>query len=166
MAGPAFFAELPVVATLIDGPAVPVRHTNFATYAIDESGTRWIRKREPNIGYQELLAESLAWLVGTELGVPLPRSAVHTDEEGNRSWLSEQIDHVVHWNPELTNVIENPAGMGAMIALDAILLNPDRHQGNILLQPIGNRGRWHVWAIDHDQVLLAYPTTAGATEIP
>ncbi len=41
--------------------------------------------------------------------------------------------------------ITNPDALGAMLALDAILLNVDRHSGNIILQPTADEAGLRAW---------------------
>jgi hypothetical protein len=59
-------------------------------------------------------------------------------------------------------------GLGAMMALDALIMNADRHAGNILLQPEPDQLHLKAWAIDHGQALVGWPGdyVARRAEIP
>lgn len=150
------FTFVPVEASLVDVRPVPVNHTNMAVYALGASGRAWVRKRQENMGCEEFLSETLAWLLAKALEVPVPESAIHTDDQGDPSWLSEWVPSVMHWDPAFINRITNVEGLGALVALDAIILNPDRHAGNILLQPESDGLGLRVWAIDHGAALIGY----------
>lgn len=160
-------AEIPIVLTLADGPEVPVAHTGKARYSIDDLGRRWVRKREENIGCEELLAEAIGWLMARRLGAPVPAAAIHMDAEGT-SWLSGLVEPVVHWDNGHAPKVENLDELGAVLALDAIIHNPDRHAGNLLVQPQADPLRVKVWAIDHGQALVGWPDDfrEKANEIP
>lgn len=81
--------EIPIVVSLADGPVVPVPHTGMAVYSIDAQGRKWVRKREENIGCEELLAEAIGWLMGRRLDVPVPDAAFYRGPEG-ASWLGSR----------------------------------------------------------------------------
>jgi hypothetical protein len=151
-----FTSWIPVVQDLFDHGDVPVPHTGNAVYSIDREGHRWIRKRECNIGVEELLAEMLGWLVARKLDVPVPDGAVFLMGH-DRSWLSAQVPNVVHWAPERAPFVINVDGLAAMMTLDALIMNTDRHAGNILLQPSPNELHLRLWAIDHGQALVGWP---------
>jgi hypothetical protein len=159
-------AEIPVVASLTDGDDVPVPHTGRARYSIDEAGRRWVRKLEENIGCEELLAEAISWLLARRLDVPVPAAAYHGGP-GELSWLSGLISPVVHWDSAHAPKVTNLDGLGAVLALDALVQNPDRHAGNLLVQPI-DAVTVKVWAIDHGQALVGWPEDfkEKANEIP
>jgi hypothetical protein len=148
--------SIPIVETLCDHGDVPVIHTGNAVYSIDGKGGRWIRKREINTGIEEMLAEILGWMMARQLDVPVPGAAVFLGE-GERSWLSSEIRNVVHWEPSRASLITNYDGFGAMMALDALIMNTDRHAGNILLQPQPDELHLYAWAIDHGQALVGWP---------
>lgn len=148
--------SIPLVESLCDHGDVPVPHTGNAVYSIDGKGGRWIRKREINIGIEEMLAEILGWMVARKLDVPVPDAAVFVSE-GERSWLSSEIRDVVHWEPSRAPSITNYDGFGAMMALDTLIMNADRHAGNILLQPQPDELHLYAWAIDHGQALVGWP---------
>jgi hypothetical protein len=163
--GALYPAEIQIVASLVDGDEVPVAHTGRARYSIDESGRRWVRKLEENIGCEELLAEAISWLLATRLDVPVPPAALYKDPEG-LSWLSGLVDAVVHWDSSHAPKVSNVDGLGAVLALDALVQNPDRHAGNLLVQPV-DAVTVRVWAIDHGQALVGWPDDflANANEI-
>ena len=150
------FGQLAIVQALVDGETVPVLHTGEAVYAIDDDGRQWVRKRDVNIGVEELLAEIISWHVGSGLGAPIPLGAVFQDEEG-MSWLSERVPMVSHWDARQAAKVANTDGLASLIVLDAIVFNEDRHQGNLLLQNTGDEGI-EVWGIDHGQALVGWAT--------
>ena len=159
--------EIPIVQSLTDYGEVPVAHTGCAVYSMDGAGRRWVRKRECNTGVEEFLAEMIGWLIGRRLSVPIPEAGVFVSEN-DRSWLSEQIPDVGHWDPSRAHLVTNMGGLGAMMALDALIMNADRHAGNILLQPEPDQLHLKAWAIDHGQALVGWPGdyVARRTEIP
>jgi len=145
-----------LVGNLVDVADVPVEHTGRATYSLDGQGRRWIRKRLENSGCEELLAEMISWEVARRLDIPVPDGAFCADV-GQESWLSACLPAVVHWDPARVGDVENLASLGAVLAFDALINNPDRHAGNILLQATEGVGTLRVWAIDHGQALVGWP---------
>jgi hypothetical protein len=137
---------------------VPVEHTNEATYAVEPNGRRWIAKREEDMGFEALLAEAVSWLLALELGVPVPSAAFC---EGQRSWLSEVVEDVAHWSPALGGAVSNADEVGAILALDVLVMNEARHARNLLAQHQGG-GSVRVWAIDADEALIGHPAEYGA----
>jgi hypothetical protein len=165
--GTLFSTDIPIVQDLTDHGDVPVVHTGCAVYSIDSAGRRWVRKREANTGVEEFLAEMIGWLLARRLLVPVPEAGVFV--AGNdRSWLSAQIQDVVHWAPSHAPFVTNMSGLGAMMALDTLILNEDRHAGNILLQPFQDQLHLKAWAIDHGAALGGSPTdyTTRRKDIP
>jgi len=149
-------SEIPIVQALSDHGDVPVEHTGNAVYSTDGGGGRWIRKRECNIGVEEMLAEMIGWLIARRLDVPVPDAAVFL-AQGDRSWLSAQIPNVVHWAPSQAPLVTNIDGLGAMMALDALIMNADRHARNILIQPSPDELHLRAWAIDHGAAMVGWP---------
>ncbi len=148
--------SIPVVNDLTDECRVLTVHTNEATYAHSPDGRLWVRKRVAQTGTEEFFSELLAGLLGRELGVPLPFFAACV-ESGEQSFLSECIVPVAaHWHPELAGSVGNLAELGATFALDAIVVNPDRHARNILLAPVEETGVYRAWAIDQGQSMLGW----------
>jgi len=148
------------LADVQDRGPVPSPHTNEASYAVDASGRLWVRKRESITGWEELLAEALAWLLADPLGVPAPDAAVVL-APGEESWLSAFVpDVVAHWSAG-AGPIENRDGLAATLVLDALLANPDRHARNILLAPAAG-GRVRAWAIDWGDALAGHPADFAA----
>lgn len=142
---------------MIDGEAVPVANASQARWAMDASGRQWVRKHTDHSGLEALLAEAVSFLLGGRLRVRQPHGAVYIDKDG-WSWMSERIRAVSeHWEPGMRDFIENPGEVGAMLALDAILLNEDRHPGNLLVQPQKDETHLRVWAIDSGNALIAQP---------
>jgi hypothetical protein len=69
------------------------------------------------------------------------------------SWLSKAVKSPLHWDIDRLDFIRNINYLGNMLVLDVLLLNGDRHGGNILLQPNPDELDLHLWTIDADDVL-------------
>jgi len=148
---------------------VPVDNSSDATYARDTAGRLWVRKPVVNTGCSGILAEAIGLLLGRELGVPMPEAGVHG--EGNEaSWLSLVIKPVTHWQPQRRHFVQNMDGLGRALALDALLMNADRHGGNILLQPNPSAVELRAWCIDMGNAGVGYPVpfaeAVEAGEVP
>lgn len=93
-------------------------------------------------------------------------------EGGNRSptrwaftstrWLSEYLPHVAHWAPARAQALTNPDDLGAIIALDAILGNWDRHARNLLLVPQPSAEQLRVYSIDIANAWIGTPADIAA----
>jgi hypothetical protein len=144
--------RLPSVVDL--GP-VPVRNSCDAAYATDGE-RRWVRK--PLMGADGLLAEALGFMLGRELLAPIPDGAV-TGPTDDLAWLSEVIPNIQHWDSQYVNFIINFPEVGRLMALDAILLNDDRHAGNLVLQATAtNEFERKAWGIDMGNALAGRPS--------
>lgn len=150
-----FPSVIPRVAGLVDFGPVPGSHGGDAHYVADKEGRRWVRKREVDTGFQPLLGEAAGWLIGRRLGVPIPDGAACDLPSAERAWLSAQIQPVVHWDPGQVSKIDNLADLGAMLTLDVVIHNADRHAGNILLQPLDYL-HIRAWAIDAGHALIGH----------
>jgi hypothetical protein len=146
---------LKIVTDVVDLGGVPVPHTGQVVYALDPKGRRWVRKYEENTGFQEFLSEALGWLLAKRIGASVPDAALTTVPE-KRSWLSRCIEPAVHWDATCIDRIDNVADLGAMLVLDVLILNEDRHQGNVLLQATGVESKMQAWAIDHGAALIGW----------
>lgn len=153
--------RIPRIESIADVDQVAVENSSDAVFTCDAQGQAWIRKREANTGCEPLLAEAIGWLLGRELDVPIPDASVCL-VAAERSWLSRRVPDVVHWDPESYLFIKNSDGLGFMLTLDLILLNEDRHAGNILLQPDPDMFQLRVWAIDMGNALVGYPDEYAA----
>lgn len=140
---------------LADVKRVEVPHTNDAVYCLSADGRRWIRKREENMGWQELYAEAIGHLLARRLEIPVPNAAVCLNDE-HRSWLSECVPDVAHWHHSRVPFITNLESLGSMLTLDAIIGNSDRHARNILLQPSPDEQHLKIWLIDMGSSLIAH----------
>lgn len=66
---------------------------------------------------------------------------------------------MTHWDEAKIPFIENLADLGGMLALDALLMNEDRHRQNILLQSVGRKkNAFEVWSIDLGNALVGFPS--------
>lgn len=147
--------RIPRLTSIVDGPFVPVENGCEATWALDDQGGRWVRKRESNTGCEPLLAEAIAWLLGRLLGVRQPDAAVF-DEKGERSWMSGMVPSVGHWTRDMRDYVENLDEVAAMLVLDALVFEEDRHARNILVQPLGDEVHLRLWAIDSGNALVGH----------
>lgn len=143
------------VDAVIDGDAVPVMNGSDAVYATDPKGRRWVRK--VLIGANDILAESIGWLLCDRLGIPTPLGAV-CGRPGDASWLSEYIPHTTHWSEARAQSLTNPDDLGAMLALDALIGNWDRHAKNLLLTPDPTPDRLKVYSIDVANAWIGTPS--------
>lgn len=154
MALPLFTTHIETLTAVTDGALVPIENGSEARWAIDSTGRQWVRKREADTGFQPLLAEAISYLLARRLGVRQPEGAVYADESG-LSWMSERIVAAgEHWEPDMRDLIANPAELAAMFVLDALIVNEDRHRRNLLVQPVGDETRLRLWAIDSGNALI------------
>lgn len=153
-----------VTGGISTGP-VDVPHTSEADYFVDGLGRRWVRKSLAQIGWQELLAEIVGWFLGRQLGVPVPDAAVLSPGSEDAAWLSAYIPHTVHWEAHHAHFVTDLNGFGAMLALDAIIHNHDRHKMNILLAPGAEEPDLDAWAIDTGAALVGFPADFAAAEL-
>jgi hypothetical protein len=134
---------------------VEVEHTSGADYFKDPLGRPWVRKVD--MGWQELLAELVGWYLGNALGVPQPHGAFFKGPGTEVGWLSALISSPLHWNGAHAHFVKNLEGLGAMLTLDALIHNHDRHAKNILLTSMGDELDVWAWAIDAGASLVGYP---------
>lgn len=162
-------AEDPQVPSLVeaiprlnveDGAELRVAHTETHSWSIDVTGTIWARKRVEVTGIEGLLAEAVSWLLARRLCVPVPDAAVTLS--GDLSWLSKQITPVVHWDAIHQGGITNLMDLGKVLVLDVLINNPDRHAGNLLLQPDPDESAIKLWAIDAGNALIGWPSDYAA----
>ncbi|WP_426755664.1 hypothetical protein [Myxococcus sp. Y35] len=137
------------------GP-VDVDHSSEAVFAIDGDGRRWVRKKMLFTGWQPILAESLGWLISREIGVRAPVGAVCGSGD-ELSWLSAYVPHALHWQRNYVHFVRNIDEFGAMLTLDALLYNADRHAKNILLVPEQGEEELIAWSIDVGNALVGHP---------
>lgn len=135
---------------------VPVQNGHRARYVIDEHGKKWVRKLEEDTGFQGLLAEAIVTLLGRHIGAPVPDGGIQVGVVGSQAWLSALVEDAIHWSPARRYHLLNPTEAGAMLALDAILLNDDRHSGNILLVPDPDEAHLRLHAIDGGNALVGW----------
>lgn len=136
----------------------------------DETGRLWVRKSEADTGVQGIAAEIIGWQVARSLDAPVPDAALYRDptQQHSTSFLSAAIQPALHWDIDKASFIDNLEDLGNVIALDAILLNEDRHVGNLLLEPEPDELHLRVWAIDAGDALIGWPADflARADEVP
>jgi len=145
---------IPVVASISRLHRVPVPHTNEAVYALSGDGRRWVAKRESDMGFEALLAEALGWLLARAVGAPVPDAAICVSG-AQRTWLSACVQGVLHWSASHAQRVANLESAGAVLTLDAWLMNEARHARNILVEP-GSPSSVHLWAIDWDEALAGH----------
>ncbi len=139
-----FPQQIKRIRVVQDFDLVRFGNASDAIYAADDKGRRWVKK--VLMGSNELLAEAAGWLFSGALDVPTADAAIQPKGAENY-WLSGLVEPVTHWDPSRVPFLSNPEGLGAMIALDAIIGNWDRHDGNILVQPTSH-GHARVVSID------------------
>lgn len=117
-------------------------------------GREWLLKRMEDSGPEEIIAEGFAWLFGQTLGALIPPCALWRD--GTQiGWLSERVKDVEHWGAGLHQRINNPRQVAAMLVLDALLGNRDRHAANLLVDWSLDQTSARLWAIDHGSAGIA-----------
>jgi len=153
------------IAQVSDRGPVPVSNGSDAVYAISADGRRWIKK--VLLGNNELLAEALGWLLSNILKIPTPLGAV-CGTGTDATWLSESVVPVTHWEPSRAQCLKNPDDLGAMLALDAVIGNWDRHSGNLLLRPENTQDQLKVYSIDVAGSWIGTPSDIGrrGLEVP
>ena len=124
---------------------MPGTHNSRPVYATDDAARRWVWKKEMRA--DDVLAEALGWLLSRALGVPTPDAAT-VGMRGSASWATELIDAPLHWGQLRGAVLVNPDAVGAMIGLDVLLGNPDRHASNILCVPQPSADELFAYSID------------------
>jgi hypothetical protein len=72
--------------------------------------------------------------------------------------LSGYIEHASHWDGSRAHFVKNVEEFGAMLTLDAVLFNDDRHRKNILLTPMPTEDNLKVRAIDVGNARIGYPS--------
>lgn len=130
---------------------------NNAEWAQDSTGTLWVQKTEAEVETTaEMLAEVLGFQLGSAIGAPVPEIAVCLDA-GGRASLSRAVATPTHWDAVHAHNLINYDELGAMITLDVLILNSDRHPGNLLLQPDPDDLHIRAWAIDAGSASAGYP---------
>jgi hypothetical protein len=154
--GPTLFGgRIERIPSVVDFAPVPVPNACDAVYATDGS-RRWVRK--PLMGANGLLAEALGLMLGRELRAPIPEGAV-TGPPDDFVWLSEVLPNIQHWDSHSVNFVINYPEVGRLMALDALLLNDDRHAGNLVLQATAkNEFERRAWGIDMGNAVAGVPT--------
>jgi hypothetical protein len=128
-------------------------------WARDETGRLWIRKRELVTGVEVIAAEIIGWQVARFLDAPVPDAGLYRnpDEQHSASFLSAAIQPALHWDMDKSSFIDNIEDLGSVIAMDAIILNEDRHVGNLLLEPDPDELHLRLWSIDAGNALIGWP---------
>lgn len=142
---------------LMDRELVPVKNSGQAVYSEDHKGRRWVRKRARHSIPGMVLAEALSWLLCRKLDIRTPDGAVlMSEEQGEVSWLSRLQTPVRHWVPGRLFDLRNLEDIGAMLCIDAIVYNYDRHSDNVLMQPVKD-GEFIAWIIDFGNATIGRP---------
>lgn len=147
----------------------PVRanQTANAFYALDQDGDRWVAKMQADTGWEEVAAESISWSLAMALGVSVPAAGTTGDQAlDTLVWLSGYVENTCHWSPVFGSQVE-ANDLAAMLVLDALVMNPDRHANNVLVETRLDSTK-KVWAIDHGQAWVVMPEfiEKPATEPP
>ncbi|MBZ4419379.1 hypothetical protein [Myxococcus sp. RHSTA-1-4] len=112
-----------------------------------------------------MLAELVGWFLGRDLGAPVPDAAILFPGRADAAWLSAYIPHPIHWEAHHAHFVTNLDAFGAMLALDAIIHNHDRHKMNILLTPGAEEPELDAWAIDTGAALVGFPADFAAADL-
>jgi len=155
-----FPARIPIVRSVSDRRPIDVENSSEAAWVVSESGESWVLKLEEHMGVNGLLAEAIAWLLAKHMDLPVPDGAVY--QRGSETgWLSATLPNVMHWSAARAHFVDNLEDLGGVLALDAILLNGDRHQGNILLQTQETESHMRAWGIDFANASVGYAQAFG-----
>jgi hypothetical protein len=155
--------QVSAIPELVDGHEVHGKYGTVHCVSKSPDGRNWIRKRAIITGENEIVAESISWLLAKELGVPVPDAGMFLDAKTphENSWLSHEVPAVVHWDPDDAGRIENIEDLGGILTLDSLTLNLDRHEGNLLVEA-KQTWRLHLWAIDSGNALVGQPPDFAA----
>lgn len=155
------------VRSLVDGELVQDYEHRWAR---DERGRLWVRKRERDIGVEVLAAEIIGWHLARHLDAPVPDAAVYRSDADRyaTSFLSAAVQPALHWDIDKEIFLNNLEDLGNVLALDAIILNGDRHARNLLLEPDPDELHLRLWAIDTGNALVGSPADflAHADDVP
>lgn len=125
-------------------------------WAVTADGAVWVHKRRDDLLQNGMIAEALAWMLGRELSAPIPDAAVVVVDHPEVGWLSRQVKCVTNWNPDCVDLVENLDQIGSVIALEAVLCETDRHNGNFLLEVTGSASL-RLWAVDFALARIRVP---------
>jgi hypothetical protein len=141
---------------------IPVPNQSGARYGLTPDLRRWVVKHKlPSEG---LLAEALGWLLSETLGVPVAAAGIFM-LDGAPGWASGWVEPATHWSGARLESLENPEGLGAILALDAIIGNPDRHAANLLLQTVEPDLKHRVISIDLGNAWIGDPARFAARDL-
>ncbi len=125
---------------------------------IDSEGREWISKGGDSVGWNDIFAETVSWLLGRRLGVRTPDAAVHVDAAGRPFWLSRRVRFYKHWSAGNDERVVNLGELARMLVLDALVGEIDRHAGNLILEPTPDGKGLTAWAIDSGNALIGQPS--------
>lgn len=121
----------------------------------ERDGKKWVAKLGRDSAGRGIAAEAFSWLLGSEIGLRVPGAAIAV-EGLKRAWLSERIEGARNWDPTDRDNIDNVDEVGAMLALDAVVANGDRHHQNVLVVHDPDALHLTVWAIDHGRADIVH----------
>jgi hypothetical protein len=151
-----FSSRLSVLPHLAVHELVP--GSQRARYALDSEGRRWVYHHFEDPG--PLIGLALAQLLGRWLHAPVPEGAVYVGP-GGPGWAS-RWSAGLRWAPILRDRLGHPAQVGAMLALDALLLHA-RSARDLLVVPTASEARLAVLALGWGDARLA---DLQGTELP
>lgn len=156
-------AGISVVRDLQPVTSIALRGATRPTMQVDGDGRLWVAKR---LAHERIRGEVVGFLLGRELGVPVPEIAL--GPPGSGLCLSHYKEAPEHWSIEVLPAVSNYEGLGRMLALDAIIGNQDRNARNILFQPLEDAhyssAAYELWCIDHEDVLANKPASLEGLE--
>jgi len=160
---PLFDPLIPRIAGVASA-AVDYEGSNSADLVQTTDGRYWVRKHRSNMGPGQFASEAIGWLLSKEVGAPVSDAAVHSTSS-ETSWLSNLVAPVLHWDESKKYAIENLGEVGAMLALDAVMSNVDRHERNVLLEPL-TVSTFKLWSIDLGLCFPGQPQFSNSTSPP
>lgn len=123
---------------------------------IDQNGIEWVRKKHASGMGDGIAGEVVGALLARVLSVPIPDFGYSSSPA---AWLSKFVPFATPWSAARKHDVGDEDAFGRILALDAIILNTDRRDANILLSRVApaSLDDWRVWAIDHQGALIAAP---------
>lgn len=154
MSGSLFY-DICVVDQVTSYGKVTSPNTNAVEYVVDDDAREWVLKREME-GFNSVLSEAIGYCLSRLVGVPTPEGGILLESKDMPLWMCRRVPDVTHWDVSHMHKVINLDQVGAMLALDAVIGNADRHAGNILLEPRAD-GTFFAHSIDVEQSWLLAP---------
>lgn len=135
-------------------------------YVLDTAGNAWFTK---GLRGADLTAEWVGSSIALALKLPIPEFGVAETStppppkwaevpHGYTRWLSRLVPFTAAWDNAALDRIVNLDDLGRVLAVDAVLHVPDRHDRNVLLVP-GPSETYQLMVIDFDASAIGDPET-------